>query len=196
MPAGMMHLLRTLSSGLGVMGIVLAGFGVAGCSDDNNTSPTTPTGIPKVAGTWSGQYHIKGCTDTVNGVPGTVCATVTDPTGGTNAASTQPVQLMLTQQSDQVGGTLVFSGWYVQNVPVTGTIGTSGRLWLQGSIAITDPACPTTTGTFTLSTWFSDLNREQNEMVGTFNFTTRKRLSACLFADLSLQIDNVDIKRK
>jgi hypothetical protein len=177
-------------------GLLAATLGVAGCSSDNNTSPTTPTGIPNVAGTWTGQYHIRVCTDTINGAAGTVCATVLDPATGTNAASTQPVQVMLTQQGDQVGGTLVFSGWYVQSVPVTGTIGTSGRLWLQGTIAVTDPACPTTTGTFTLSTWFTDLNRERNEMIGSFNFTTRKRLSACLFADLNVQTDTVDITRK
>jgi hypothetical protein len=181
---------RSLGGGL------VALVGVAGCSGDNNTSPTTPTGIPSVAGTWTGKYHVKACTDTINGAAGTVCATVLDPATGTNAASTQPVQLMLTQQGDQVGGTLIFTGWYVQNVPVTGTIGTSGRLWLQGTIAVTDPACPTTTGTFTLSTWFTDLNREQNEMIGGFNFTTKKRLSACLFADLNVQTDTVDISRK
>jgi hypothetical protein len=173
------------------------GLLVAGCSDDSDTSPTTPTGIPNVSGTWTGTYHIKQCTDTVNGAPGTLCSTVTDPaTGGTNTASTQPVQLMLTQQNDQVGGTLVFSGWYAQSVPVTGTIGSSGRLWLQGTIAVSDPACPTTTGTFSMGTWFTDLNRERNAMVGSFNFTTKRRLSACLFSDLTVQIDTVSIALK
>ncbi len=180
-----------------LLATVCGTLGIAGCSDDSdNKSPTTPTGIPNVAGTWSGTYHIKQCTDTVNGAPGTLCATVTDPAGGINTASTQPVQLVLSQQNDQVGGTLVFSGWYAQSVPVTGTIGSSGRLWLQGTIGVTDPACPTTTGTFTLSTWFSDLNREQNEMVGSFGFTTKKRLSACLFADVNVSIDTVDITKK
>src|SRR5690349_13274955 len=160
-------LMRQLQSRLWrVLAIILACaalISTQACSD-NKTSPTTPTGIPNVAGTWTGTYHIKTCTDTVNGTPGTTCAAVTDPVGGTNAASKQPVQLVLTQQNDQVGGTLVFSGWYVQSVPVTGTIGSSGRLWLQGTVQTTDTACPTTIMTFTLGTWFSDLNREQNEM--------------------------------
>ena len=172
-------------------------LGMSACSDDSNKSPTTPTGIPNVAGTWTGTYHIKQCTDTVNGTPGTLCAAVTDPAGGTNTASTQPVQLVLSQQNDQVGGTLVFSGWYAQSVPVTGTIGTSGRLWLQGTIALTDPLCPNaTTGTFTLGTWFSDLTRQQSEMIGGFTFTTKKKVSACIFADLSVNIDTVDVTRK
>lgn len=196
MPTGMGHHLRSLLSWIGLAALCVIFVGVSGCSDDSNTSPTTPTGIPNVAGTWSGTYHIKQCTDTVNGAPGTLCATVTDPATGTNTASTQPVQLVLSQQNDQVGGTLVFSGWYAQSVPVTGTIGSSGRLWLQGTIAVTDPACPTTTGTFTLGTWFSDLNRQQNEMVGGFTFTTKKRLSACVFADLNVTIDTVDITKK
>ena len=190
------HLRSSLFSWIGLAALCVIVGGVSGCSSDDNKSPTTPTGIPNVAGTWSGTYHIKQCTDTVNGAPGTLCATVTDPATGTNTASTQPVQLVLSQQNDQVGGTLVFSGWYAQSVPVTGTIGSSGRLWLQGTIAVTDPACPTATGTFTLGTWFSDLNRQQNEMIGSFNFTTKKRLSACLFADLNVTIDTVDITKK
>jgi len=192
------HLRSSLFSWIGLAALCVIFGGISGCSDDAKTSPTTPTGIPNVAGSWAGTYHIKQCTDTVNGAAGTLCATVTDPATGTNTASTQPVQLVLSQQNDQVGGTLVFSGWYAQSVPVTGTIGSSGRLWLQGTIAVTDPACPTTTGTFTLGTWFSDLNREQNEMIGGFNFTTKKRLStsACLFADLNVTIDTVDITKK
>jgi hypothetical protein len=186
---GLRHLvLLTLCGGMTI--------GASACSSDTTNSPTTPTGIPNVAGTWTGQYHIKACTDTVNGTPGTVCAAVVDTGGTTTAASTQPLQLVLTQQSDQVGGTLTFSGWYAQSVPVTGTIGTSGRLWLQGTLRLTDPACPTMTGTFTLSGWVTDLNRQQNELIGGFNFTTKKRLTACLFADLSVQTDTVDITRK
>jgi hypothetical protein len=170
---------------------------VSSCGDDKTGSTTAPTGIPNVAGTWTGQYHIKACSDTINGAPGTVCAGFVDPgSGAANANSTQPMQLMLTQTSDQVGGTLVFSGWYVQNVPVTGTIGTSGRLWLQGTLAISDPTCPTASGMFVLSGWITDLNREQNELVGGFNFTTKRKLSACLFSDLTVQTDTVDIKKK
>lgn len=178
--------------------VVCGGLAIGGvaCSSNTNTSPTTPTGIPGVAGTWTGQYHIKACTDTVNGTPGTVCTAVLDTGTITTPASTQPMLLVLTQQSDQVGGTLTFSGWYAQSVPVTGTIGTSGRLWLQGTLAFTDPACPTTTATFTLSGWVTDLNRQQNEMIGGFNFTTKKRLTACVFADLNVQTDTVDITRK
>src|SRR6266511_6072246 len=55
-----------------------AAIAAAACSDDDTKSPTAPTGIPNVAGTWAGQYHIKNCTDTVNGAPGTLCASVTD----------------------------------------------------------------------------------------------------------------------
>ena len=190
------HHLRCFFSRAIILATLGVTLGFSGCSDDSNTSPTTPTGIPNVAGTWTGTYHIKQCTDTVSGTPGTLCATVTDPAGGTNTASTQPVQLVLSQQNDQVGGTLVFSGWYAQSVPVTGTIGTSGRLWLQGTIALTDPLCPAATGAFTLGTWFSDLTRQQNEMIGGFTFTTKKKVSACIFADLSVNIDTIDITRK
>jgi hypothetical protein len=190
----MRHLLRLL-----LLLSAVATLCGAACSSDNNPSPTTPSGIPNVAGTWAGQYHIKSCTDTINGTPGTLCATIVDPpSGGTNINSTQPLQLMLTQKSDQVGGTLVFSGWVVQSVPVTGTVGTSGRVWLNGTIAITDPTCPTATGTFTLNGWVTDLNRQQNELTGSFGFTTRKKVSTsgCIFADLTAQSDTVDITKK
>jgi hypothetical protein len=173
-----------------------AAIAAAACSSDDTKSPTAPTGIPTVAGTWAGQYHIKNCTDTVNGVPGTLCATVTDSSTATTPASTQPLQLTLTQQGDQVGGTLAFTGWYVQNVPVTGTIGTSGRLWLTGALTFTDPACPTTTGRVTVSAWVTDLNRERNELIGAFTLTGNRRLSACLFSNVAVDADTVDITRK
>jgi len=167
---------------------------MSACSD--SVTPTNPTGVPNVAGVWSGTYHIKSCTDTINGAPGTLCATVTDSTTATTPASTQPVQLTLTQQKDQLTGTLAFTGWYVVNVAVTGTVVTSGRVHLEGNAAFTDTACPTTTGHFTLSVWTSDLNRSQNGMIGEFSFTGNKRLSACLFSDLAVTADTVDISRK
>lgn len=177
-----------------------AAIGAPACSSDTGNSPTTPTGIPTVAGTWAGQYHVKTCTDTVNGAPGTLCASVTDATTttltGTPAASTQPVQLTITQQGDQVSGTLAFTGWYVQSVPVTGTIGTSGRLWLQGTITVTDPACPTAAGKAAVSAWVTDLNRAQSGMIGGFTLAATRRLSACLFANVAMEADTVDIARK
>jgi hypothetical protein len=177
---------------------LLGGLAIAStsCGDDENKSPTTPTGIPTISGSWAGTYHIKTCTDTVNGAAGTLCATVLDTTTTTNTASTQPVQVVLTQQNDQVGGTVTFSGWYVQTVPVTGTVGSSGRIWLQGTVAFSDTACPAVTGTVSLSGWVTDLNREQNEAIGVFNLTGLRKMSACLFANISVTADSVDIKKK
>jgi hypothetical protein len=174
-------------------GIALA---AVSCSDDENKNPTTPTGIPTVSGTWSGTYHVKTCTDTVNGAAGTLCATVLDTGTTTNNASTQPLQVTLTQQSDQVGGTVAFTGWLAQSVPVTGTVGSSGRVWLQGAVAFTDAACPAVTGTVTVSGWITDLNREQNELIGAFNLTGLRKMSACLFANVTVSADTVDIKKK
>jgi hypothetical protein len=172
-------------------------FGLAGCSDDDeNKSPTNPTGIPVVSGSWSGTYHVKTCTDTVNGAAGTLCATVLDPATGPTPASTQPIAMTLTQQSDQVGGTVTFSGWYLQTVPVTGTIGTSGRLWLQGTVTFTDPACPAVTGPVTLSGWVTDLNRERNEVIGVFNISGLRKLSACTFANINVSADAADLTKK
>jgi hypothetical protein len=187
------HLLR----GLLLFGLLCGiAIGTTSCGDDNNTSPTSPTGIPTVSGTWTGTYHIKTCTDTVNGAPGTLCATVLDTTSTTNTASTQPITVTLTQQSDQVGGTVAFSGWYVQSVPVTGTVGTSGRVWLQGSVAFTDAACPAATGTVSLSGWVTDLNREQNRLIGVFNLTGLRKMSACLFANINVSADSTDVSKK
>jgi hypothetical protein len=84
----------------------------------------------------------------------------------------------------------------VQTVPVTGTIGTSGRIWLQGTVAFTDTACPAVTGTVTLSGWVTDLNREQNEAIGVFTVTGLRKMSACLFANINVSADGVDIKKK
>ena len=192
----LLHPMRLLN-GL-ILGLVLGALviGTASCSDDENKTPTNPTGIPTVSGTWTGTYHIKTCTDTVNGAAGTLCATVLDTTTTTNTSSTQPVTVTLTQQNDQVGGTVAFSNWYVQTVPVTGTIGTSGRLWLQGSVTFTDPACPTVTGSVALSAWVTDLNRERNEFIGVFNITGLRKMSACLFANITVSADSVDVIKK
>jgi hypothetical protein len=183
--------------------LLVAGLCVSGSACSDSVTPTNPSGIPNVAGTWSGTYHIKTCTDTINSATstinsgtGTLCATVVDSSSATNPASTQPVQLTLTQQKDQLTGTLSFSGWYVLNVPVTGSIVTSGRVYLQGSGTITDTGCPTTTGTFTLSTWVSDLNRPQDGLTGVFTFAANKRLNACVFDNLTMQADTVVITRK
>jgi hypothetical protein len=186
--------LRGLALVLALGASILA---TASCSnDDENKTPTSPTGIPTVSGTWSGTYHIKTCTDTVNGAAGTLCATVLDTATTTTAASTQPLTVTLTQNNDQVGGTVAFSNWYLQTIPVTGTIGSSGRLWLQGSVAFTDPLCPAVTGTATLSAWVTDLNRERNELIGVFNITGLRKMSACLFANITVTADSVDITKK
>ncbi len=172
----------------------MVAMSVAGCSSD--VTPTNPTGTPSVAGTWAGTYHVKSCTDTINGAPGTVCPSLVDSPDAPNPASTQPVQVTITQQQDQLTGTLAFSGWYVLNVPVTGRVDVSGRMWLQGSGTISDAGCPTTSGQFSVSGWVSDLNRSHDGMSGVFTLSGTKRLSACLFSNYTLQADGVLINLK
>ncbi len=172
----------------------MVAMSVAACSND--VTPTNPTGIPSVAGTWAGTYHVKSCSDTINGAPGPVCPSLVDSPEATNPASTQPVQVTITQQQDQLTGTLAFSGWYVLNVPVSGRVDVSGRVWLQGSGTIADSGCPTTSGTFSVSGWVADLNRSHDGMSGVFTLSGTKRLSACLFSNYTLQADGVLINLK
>ncbi len=81
---------------VGLAALVPALTLTASCSDD--VTPTNPTGLPQVAGTWTGTYRIASCTDTLNGAPGTLCASLTSAT-----AVRPPMMLTLQQTGRQIG---------------------------------------------------------------------------------------------
>lgn len=165
----------------------------ASCSDSE--TPTNPSGVAQVAGTWTGTFRIAACTATVNGEPGTFCNNLV----GT-AASTQPITLSLQQTDDQVVGNIQFTGWYVRSVVVTGIVQTGGAVILEGTTTWTEPPCATATtpipGRLTLSLWNSFVNRTSNGMTGDFRLTATTRTTPCAFGDVAITADTLTLTRR
>jgi hypothetical protein len=162
---------------------------VASCSDTE--TPTNPTGIVNVAGLWTGTYRIRSCTDTVAGMPGTFCAPLIAP-----SAPLQRVRLSLQQTDDRVVGNLELSGWIVRSVIVSGVVQEGGSVVLDGMTTWTDAACPTAQNRLTLTFWNSIVNRSQDAMTGDFKLTAVVRMNACVFAELSIDADTLELARQ
>jgi hypothetical protein len=163
------------------------------CSDSE--TPTNPSGVAQVAGTWIGTFRIASCTDTLNGAPGTFCTNLVGPT-----APSQPITVSLQQTDDQVVGNVQFTGWIVRSVVVTGIVQEGGAVNLEGTTSWTEPACATATtqvpGRLTLTLWNTIVNRTSDGMSGDFRVTTTTRTTACAFGDVSIQADTVQITKR
>jgi hypothetical protein len=178
---------------LGLAALIPALTLTASCSDD--VTPTNPSGVAQVAGTWTGNFRIASCTDTLNGAPGTLCTTLTSPT-----APRQPITLSLQQTDDRVVGNLSFTGWYVRSLVVTGIVQPGGAVILEGTATWTEPACPTATtpvpGRLTLSLWNSLVNRTSDGMTGDFRLTATTRTMPCAFGEVSIQADTLTLTKQ
>lgn len=177
----------------GLAALVPALIFTASCSDD--VTPTNPTGLPQVAGTWTGTYRIASCTDTLNGAPGTLCASLTSAT-----AVRPPMTLTLQQTEDRLVGNIVFSGWYVRSMVVTGLVQAGGAVLIEGNATFTEPACPTATtqvpGRLTLSAWNTVVNRTSDGMTGDFRLTATTRTVSCAFGEVTIQADTLQLTKQ
>lgn len=179
---------------LGLAALVPALIFTASCSDDDIT-PTNPSGVPQVAGTWTGTYRIATCTDTLNGAPGTLCANLTGAT-----ALRPSITVTLQQTDDKVVGNVVFSGWYVRSIVVTGLVQAGGAVLLEGTATWTELTCTTATtqvpGQLTLSAWNSVVNRTSDGMTGDFRLSGTTRTTPCAYGEVTIQADTLQLTKQ
>jgi hypothetical protein len=178
---------------LGLAALIPALTLTASCSDSE--TPTNPSGVAQVAGTWTGNFRIAACTDTLNGAPGTLCASLTGAT-----APLQPITLTLQQTDDRVVGNIVFSGWYVRSLVVTGIVQPGGAVILEGTTTWTEAVCQTATtpvpGRLTLSLWNSLVNRTSDGMTGDFRLTGTTRTAPCAFGEVTITADTLTLTKQ
>jgi hypothetical protein len=183
-----------LSQMLGLAALIPALIFTASCSDSE--TPTNPSGVAQIAGTWTGTFRIAACGHTLSGDPGTACNTLI----GATAPTSQPITLTLQQTGDQVVGNIAFTGWYSRQVVVTGMVQPGGALNLQGTTTWTEVVCPTATtqvpGQLTVSLWNSLVNRTSDGMTGDFRVTATTRTPACAFGELSIQADTLQLTKR
>jgi hypothetical protein len=180
--------------GLALVALLPALLITSAC-DDDNASPTNPSGVANVAGAWTGTFRIAACTDTLNGAPGTLCSTLTGAT-----AARQPITIALQQTDDKLVGNIQFGGWYVRSLVVTGLIQPGGAVLLEGTTTWTEPACPTAPtpvpGRLTLTLWNTLVNRTSDGMTGDFRLTATTRTAPCLFGEVSIQADTLQLTKQ
>jgi hypothetical protein len=178
---------------LGLAALIPALTFTASCSDSE--TPTNPSGVAQVAGTWTGNFRIAACTDTVNGVPGTLCTNLTGAT-----APRQPIALSLQQTDDRVVGNIQFTGWFVRSLVVTGVVQPGGAVLLEGTTTWTEAVCPTATtqipGRLTLTLWNTLVNRTSDGMTGDFRLTGTTRTTPCAFGDVAIQADTLTLTKQ
>jgi hypothetical protein len=178
---------------LGLAALLPALSFTASCSDSE--TPTNPSGVAQVAGTWTGNFRIAACTDTLNGAPGTFCANLTGA-----SAPLQPITLALQQTDRQVVGNIQFSGWYARSVVVTGIVQEGGAVILEGTTSWTEQVCPTSTtpvpGRLTLSLWNSLVNRTSDGMTGDFRLAVTTRTAPCAFGEVAIQADTLTLTKQ
>jgi hypothetical protein len=191
--------LRSFRGRLGLIRLIgltalLPGLLFTGSCSDSET-PTNPSGVAQVAGTWTGNFRIAACTDTLNGDPGTFCA----PLLGA-AAPRQPITLALQQTDDKVVGNIQFSGWYVRSLVVTGLVQAGGAVLLEGTTTWTEPACPTVVtpvpGKLTVTLWNTLVNRTSDGMSGDFRLTATTRTAPCAFGEVAIQADTLQLTKQ
>jgi hypothetical protein len=145
--------------------------------------------VPNYTGTWSGKYHVTGCTRAC-GLGPSVCDTLLPPPGATYA-----LRLTLTQQDRLLSGTLDLfdntGGAIVETGPVTAILDESEALVVSGMTNTTDPSEPSQS---TLSAWRSVLSENGNVMMGRF---IRNRTFRNFWGTQQLKIDCelVDFRR-
>jgi hypothetical protein len=167
----------------------------ASCSDSE--TPTNPSGVAQIAGTWTGNFRISSCTDTLNGAPGTFCSNLN--VGGPSPVI-QPMTLTLTQTDRQVIGNIQFTGWYVRQLVVTGTVQEGGALLLEGTTTWTEPVCSTATtqvpGRLTLTLWNAIVNRTSDGLTGDFRLAGTTRTTPCAFGEVSITADTLQLTKR
>ena len=124
-----------LASMLGLAALIPALTFTASCSDSE--TPTNPSGVAQVAGTWTGNFRIAACTDTLNGAPGTLCANLTGA-----SAPRQPIRSRCSRRTIEVVGNIQFSGWYVRSLVVTGIVQAGGAVILEGTTTLDRTGLP------------------------------------------------------
>jgi hypothetical protein len=173
---------------------LLPGLLITASCEDSET-PTNPSGVAQVAGTWTGNFRIAACTDTLNGNPGTLCTTLLGPT-----APRQPITLALQQTDDRLVGNIQFSGWYVRSLVVTGLVQPGGAVILEGTTTWTEPTCPTALtpvpGRLTLTLWNTLVNRTSDGMTGDFRLSGTTRTTPCAFGEVSIQADTLQLTKQ
>jgi hypothetical protein len=178
---------------LGLAALIPALSFTASCSDSE--TPTNPSGVAQISGTWTGNFRVASCTDTLNGAPGTFCTPLT-----VQPPVLQPLTLTLTQTNNQVIGNIQFSGWYVRSLVVSGIVEEGGGLHLEGTTSWTEPVCPTATtpvpGRLTLTGWNTLVNRTSDGMTGDFRLTATTRTTPCAFGEVTLQADSLQLTKR
>jgi hypothetical protein len=168
---------------------------VSACGSDSD-SPTQPSNIIQVAGTWTGTYLVTRCTEPPLlplGAP--VCNSLV-PVPGTTGTP-QPLTFRLTQNDTVLGGTMTFTGWLGTTgltVPLTGSIEKGGAFLLQATQNTNDPACPALTIRTTLSNFTATINRDRNAMtLGTFQLVTSRRAgtTGCVYYDVEISAEQM-----
>jgi len=179
---------------LGLAALIPALIFTASCSDSE--TPTNPSGVAQIAGTWTGTFRVAACGHTLSGDPTTFCNTLI----GATAPTTQPITLTLQQTGDQVVGNIAFSGFVTRSVVVTGVVQPGGALNLTGTTTWTEPVCPTAPvpvpGQLTISLWNSLVNRTSDGMTGDFRVTATTRVTPCAFGELSIQADTLQLTKR
>lgn len=142
--------------------VLLGGLALPACS--SNTSPTTPTALPTVAGTWTG-------TISVSGQSATMTWTLAETTGSATVSGSMFVALTNgevllngvvsgTYTAPTLTYTITVSAGAIPVLPActgqisgTATQSTSGATTLAGSFQIVSSTCdsPIQTGPFTLT---------------------------------------------
>jgi hypothetical protein len=178
-----------------VLAAILPGLLFAASCDDDDVTPTNPSGVAQVAGTWVGTFRIAACTDTLNGAPGTLCSTLTGTT-----APTQPIRIALQQTDDRLVGNIQFSGWNTRSLVVTGLIQPGGAVLLEGTTTWTEATCPTSTtqvpGRLSVTLWNSLVNRTSDGMTGDFRVTATTRTVPCAFGEVAIQADTLQLTKQ
>lgn len=177
------------------------------CGSDSD-SPTQPTNVPPVAGTWRGTYQVRTCTEPpLLPVGASVCSSLIAPPGTTGTP--QPVQFTLAQNETVLSGTITFGGWLGSGtqapapapvtgvtVPLTGLVDRGGTILLQASQNTNDPACPNATIRTVLTTLNATVNRDRNGMqLGTFQLTTSRRVgtTGCNYYEVAISADQLTV---
>jgi hypothetical protein len=189
--------------------LILLAMMASGCGDDS-APPTQPSAnVPSVAGSWSGSFHIKTCTEPpLLPVAAQICPTLTAGT------AMQPVQMVLVQAAASgnqaaLSGTITVPGWVAGpattaggaaalavTLPLTGQIDRGGTVLLQATLTRPVAACPTTTFQTTITNLNTTLNRDRDQMtLGVFSLTTRRQTAAtgCAFTDVLVDADQFNV---
>lgn len=151
-----------------VLVCVVVSLTMAACGSDSDPVAPTPV-VPTVQGTWAGDYTVSSCNDST---AAGFCQ------GFGQVGSILPVRMVLTQSGQQLTGNVEL-GQFI--VPVTGTVDTTARIVLNGSVSTTIGTQPSTVTVVNWNTVVSGSN-----MTGSWRLT----FSFAAFPGASPFLDN------